>query len=189
MRVATRNPCATYDELLRDLAAGPTRRGNGGTDFLGDAVVLNIHTILAPWRATAATVLLVAAAFALATLPRPATSATVTYAGAGCTSFVVAGTPPNQTVTCSHGSSNGVPVCVPTANPVTPAAGTTTTITANCSNQPTTNSYIWTGGPCTLQVGPTCVVGKSRATSVLYSVKATNPSGTGVAADITITWH
>jgi hypothetical protein len=169
----------------------PDRPGEATEEptFLGDAVVLNIHTILAPWRATAAAVLLVAAAIALTVVPRPATSATVTYTGAGCTSFVVTGTPTNQTVTCKGASSNGVPVCVPTANPTAPAVGTTTTITANCSNQPTANSYIWTGGPCTLQSGPTCTVGKSRATSVAYTVQASNASGVGAAAGITVTWH
>jgi predicted acyltransferase len=150
---------------------------------------MNIHTILAPWRATAAAVLLIAAAIALMAAPRPATSATVTYTGAGCTSFVVTGTPTNQTVTCSGGISKGVPVCAPTASPVAPAAGTTTTISANCSNQPTANTYIWTGGPCTLQSGPTCTVGKSRATSVSYTVQASNGSGLGAAAAITVTWH
>lgn len=148
---------------------------------------MNIRTILAPWRAAA--VLLVAAALALAALPRPATGASVTYTSPSCTSFVVSGTPPNQTVTCSGGSSNGVPVCAPTANPASPLPGTTTTISANCSNNPTANSYSWTGGACTLSAGPTCIVGKSRATSVAYTVKASNASGTGAAAGITVTWH
>jgi hypothetical protein len=150
---------------------------------------MNIHTISAPWRATAAVVLLVAAAIALTVVPRPAMSATVTYTGAGCTSFVVSGTATNQIMTCKGASSSGVPVCVPTANPTSPAVGTTTTITANCSNQPTANSYIWTGGACSLQSGPTCTVGKSRATSVAYSVQAINPTGLGAAAGITVTWH
>lgn len=145
---------------------------------------MNTHNFLAPWRGYAA---LISVSVAMAVLPLAATAATVTYAGSSCTSFAVSGTPPNQTVTCVGGS--GVPVCAPTANPASPTVGQWTTISANCSNQPTANSYVWTGGPCIYETGPTCAVKKDRSTTVEYTVKASNGAGTGSATQISVTWQ
>jgi hypothetical protein len=159
-------------------------------DF-GRVMVINIANLAAPWRTAA--LLAAMAAVALVALPPAANGAGVTYTSPGCTSFVVSGTPPNQTVTCAGGGGGGggggAPVCTPTANPTTPAVGKTTTITANCSNQPLANTYVWTGGGCGGLSGPTCTVAKSRATSVVFTVQATNASGLGAPGQITITWQ
>lgn len=149
--------------------------------------MVNTRDLLAPWRASAIGAALVAiAGLALAPL---AIGANVTFTSSNCSSYVLSGTAPNQTVTCvagGGGGGGGVPVCAPTANPPTPGVGQSTTISANCSNAPT--SYTWTGGTCG-RAGPTCTVEKAKATSVTYTVKATNSSGTGAAASITVTWH
>jgi hypothetical protein len=117
-----------------------------------------------------------------------ATAASVTYTNPSCSSFVVSGTPPTQTVTCVGGGA-GVPVCAPTSNPASPAVGQSATISANCSNGPLANGYVWTGGTCAGLTGSTCSVVKSRRVSVTYSVNASNASGSGTAAQITITWN
>lgn len=146
--------------------------------------MINIHTLLLAWRPLAALATLAATAAAL--VSAPAMGGSVTYTGAKCTSFTVAGTPPNQTVTCV-GTSSGVPVCTPTAVPATPAAGTLTTISANCSNSP--SSYLWSGGSCGGLTTPTCSVAKTAPKSVTYFVRASNAAGPGADAQITITWH
>lgn len=150
---------------------------------------MNTHNFLAPWRGYAA---LISVFVAMAVLPPAATAATVTYSDSSCTSFAVSGTPPNQTVTCVT-AGGGTPVCAPTANPASPLAGQQTTISANCSNQPTANSYVWTDSSastaCTSLTGPTCDVMKSRARTVTYTVKASNAAGAGLPATIDVTWR
>ena len=138
-------------------------------------------------RSTA--ICLVAAAAALLVLSPKAPAATFTYTNPSCTSFTISGTPPTQTVTCvtSGGGGGGVPTCAPTANPASPAINTSTTISANCSNSPT--SYLWTGGTCAGSTGATCSVNKGRTTTVTYSVTATNAAGTSAVAQISVTWH
>ncbi len=150
--------------------------------------MLSLYELWAPWRSTAALAAMAAAAALLLFLPSAAMPASVTYSNSGCTSFVVSGTPANQTITCVGGSA--VPVCAPTANPPQPSAGQGTTISANCSNQPLANSYVWTGAACVGLTGPTCAVtGKTRRTSITYTVMASNSTGPGVPASITITWQ
>jgi len=148
--------------------------------------MVNTRDLLAPWRASAVWAA-VAAIAALAQSPL-ATAANVTFTSSNCSSYVLSGTAPNQTVTCvaGGGGGGGVPVCAPTVTPPTPGVGQSATITANCSNAPT--KYIWTGGTCA-RAGATCVVEKAKATSVTYTVQGTNSSGTGAAASITVTWH
>jgi len=116
-------------------------------------------------------------------------AATFTYTNPSCTSFTISGTPPTQTVTCvsSGGGGSGVPTCAPNANPASPAINTQTTISANCSNSPT--SYLWSGGACGGSTAATCTVAKSRAMTVTYSVTATNAAGTSTAAQISVTWN
>src|SRR5271169_1803628 len=151
-------------------ASGPTSQGQGET--LGGAIV-NIHDLLAPQRAAA--IFAAAAAIATAWLPPLAMATNVTFTSSNCNSYVLSGTPPNQTVTCIAGSGGGgVPVCAPTANPPTPKALEPTTVSANCSNQPT--SYTWTGA-CP-NAGATCAVIMKKPGSFTLTVKATNASGT-----------
>ena len=126
-------------------------------------------------------------ALASLTVSALATAASVTYTNPSCSSFVVSGTPPTQTVTCV-GVGTGVPVCAPTVNPASPAIGQQAIISANCSNGPLANSYVWTGGTCAGITGSSCPVVKSRALSVIYSVRASNASGPGTPAQITATW-
>jgi hypothetical protein len=130
--------------------------------------------------------MLMVGAALVAFLPR-SHAATFTYQNPTCSSYTVSGSPPNQTVTCST-SSGATPACAPTVSPTSPAIGQTATITANCSNQPT--SYTWTGGGCSA-IGATtsCSVTKSRATTVLFTISGTNGAGTGSAAQISVTWH
>jgi hypothetical protein len=116
-------------------------------------------------------------------------AATLSYTNPSCTSFTLSGTPPTQTVTCvsSGGGGNGVPTCAPAASPASPAINTQTTISANCSNSPT--SYLWSGGACGGTTAATCSVTRSRTGTVTYSVTATNASGTSAVAQISVTWH
>jgi len=149
--------------------------------------MVNIHDLLAPWRGSA--VFAAAAAFAAAALSPLALGASVTFTSSNCSSYVLSGTPPNQTVTCvaggGGGGGGGVPVCAPTANPLTLSRGQTSTISANCSNQPT--GYTWSRG-CT-NAKATCDAIEGKPTSITYTVSATNSTGTGAAASVTITWH
>jgi hypothetical protein len=133
-----------------------------------------------------ASIYALAVAAALFALSIRAPAATFTYTNPSCSSFTVSGTPPAQTVTCVSATAGGVPVCAPTANPAAPAIGTSTTISANCSNQPT--GYVWTGGACATVTTATCSPTKSKSATVTYTVTATNASGMGTAAQITVTW-
>jgi len=129
-----------------------------------------------------------AAATALLFFSPKAPAASFTYSNPSCTSFTISGTPPTQTITCvSSGGAGGAPTCAPTANPASPAVNTQTIISANCTNSPT--SYLWNGGACAGTIGTTCSVTKSKATTVTYSVTATNAAGTSPAAQISVTWH
>jgi hypothetical protein len=91
-------------------------------------------------------------------------------------------------VTCVTGGT-GVPVCAPTATPASPKVGQSAIISANCGNDPLANGYVWTGGTCAGLTGSTCTVVKSRIAAVTYSVSASNASGTGTAAQITVSWQ
>jgi hypothetical protein len=142
----------------------------------------NLYSLAQPAVALCA----LATAALLLTLSPRVPAATFTYTNPSCTSFVVAGTPPAQTVTCVSAGGGGVPACAPTANPGAPAVGGSTTISGNCSNQPT--AYIWTGSGCSGITAAACTVTKSRTGTVTYTVSAVNTSGTGTAAQISVTW-
>ena len=90
-----------------------------------------------------------------------------------------------KTLVCADAS--GVPVCAPTASPPDPMKGQTAVISANCSHQPA--SYTWTGGDCTSSTGPMCTMTKKRKSRVQITVSATNGSGTGPPAAITVQWR
>lgn len=123
---------------------------------------------------------------AIALSPKP-DAATFTYTNPACASFTVSGTPPNQTVTCVTSVGGGVPVCTPSANPASPAIGQATTVSANCTNQP--SLYMWTGGGCTASgAGTTCSVMRKRAGTVNFTITASNASGTGPTAQLSVTW-
>jgi hypothetical protein len=137
-------------------------------------------------RPAAACAFAAATAFlALSTAPQ-SPAATLNYNNPACSSLVVSGTPLAQTVTCVTAGGGGTPGCAPTASPAAPAPGQSTTISANCSNQPT--SFVWTGGACLGLTTATCKVTKLKATTVAYTVAGTNGAGTGTAAPISVTW-
>jgi len=129
-----------------------------------------------------------AAAAAIFVFSPKVPAATFTYTNPSCTSFTISGTPPTQTITCvSSGGGGGVPTCAPTASPPAPAINAQSTLSANCSNTPT--SYLWTGGTCGGTTASTCNVAKSRAVTITYSVTATNAAGTSAPAQISVTWQ
>jgi len=153
----------------------------------GFAMTATNSYTLAPRPAAACALALATAVLAFSPAPS-APAATLNYNNPACSSFVVSGTPPTQTVTCvAAGGGAGVAVCAPTANPTAPAIGQSTTISANCSNQPT--GYVWTGGACLGLTTATCKVTKSRGVTVNYTVSAINAAGTGAAAPISVTWQ
>jgi hypothetical protein len=114
-----------------------------------------------------------------------ALGATLTYTSPACTSFALSGPASSQTLSCAGGG--GAPVCTPTNSPSSPAIGTSTTVSANCTNQPTT--YSWTGTGCAGSTAATCSVSKGGAGSRTFTVQATNAAGTSAQAPITVTWH
>ncbi|MBK6323068.1 MAG: choice-of-anchor D domain-containing protein [Burkholderiales bacterium] len=69
----------------------------------------------------------------------------------------------------------GVPVCTLTANHTTVAPNGSSTLTASCTNAPT--SYSWTGGTCAGTTAATCAV--TPAVTTTYSVTGTNGAGSG----------
>ncbi|HEY6854140.1 MAG TPA: PQQ-binding-like beta-propeller repeat protein [Gemmatimonadales bacterium] len=117
------------------------------------------------------------------TTPPPPSSFTIV--DPGCSSFAMTGVPPNQTLVCAD--ANGTPVCAPAASPPDPVVKQPVTVSANCSGQPT--AFIWSGGGCDGVTGPTCTTTKRRRATVTISVEATNASGTGPPASITVHWQ
>ena len=79
--------------------------------------------------------------------------------------------------------STAPPVCTLTASTATPYLGSTVTLTASCSQAPT--SYSWTG--CT-STGSTCQAAATSLGLASYSVTATNSFGNSAPAGATVTW-
>jgi len=121
------------------------------------------------------------------TVNAAASSATLTLIDPNCTGgLILSGTPPNQLLTCVTGGG-ATPVCSPTASPAAPTAGQQTTISANCSNQPTT--YLWSGSGCAKATASTCVVTRIRQGTTSFIVQASNGAGQGAPAQVSVTWH
>ncbi|HTS22138.1 MAG TPA: hypothetical protein VMN79_10040 [Casimicrobiaceae bacterium] len=123
---------------------------------------------------------------ALLAWPAKPHAATFTYNSPSCTGFTVSGTAPNQTITCNSTTTGALPTCAPTVDNPSPSGGQTVTVTANCSNSPTT--WVWTGGGCASKTTGSCQITKASRTTVTITVKATNTSGTGSTAQISISW-
>ena len=79
----------------------------------------------------------------------------------------------------------GPPVCSLSANPANPYANGTTLLTANCTQSPT--SYSWVN--CSGATGNSCLAANSQTGTVTYSVTATNVFGQSPPASITLTWQ
>jgi hypothetical protein len=77
------------------------------------------------------------------------------------------------------------PVCTLTATNTSPMIGTSITLTANCTQSPT--SYSWVG--CTGAMGNQCLTSSANVGAITYSVTATNAIGTGAAASVAVNWQ
>ena len=80
---------------------------------------------------------------------------------------------------------SGPPVCSLFAIPANPYLGDTAIITANCSQSPT--SFSWTG--CSSASANTCRATRGQTGPASYSVVASNASGPGASASITLNWQ
>ena len=96
------------------------------------------------------------------------------------------GPPPTPTSMCSPTAETGggVPVCSPRASDPAPYVGTTITLFAQCSGDPT--SYAWSG--CTSSTGR-CTATSSVNGTQTYTVVATNSSGTSAPASVSVSWQ
>ncbi|HZI84284.1 MAG TPA: hypothetical protein VFF44_10245 [Casimicrobiaceae bacterium] len=92
---------------------------------------------------------------------------------------------PAPTAMCSPSTGGGnAPVCAPSASDTAPYVGTTVTLFANCSGNPT--SFTWGGCP---GAGGRCDVTSSVPGTLTYTVAATNAAGTGAPAPIDLHWR
>jgi len=82
------------------------------------------------------------------------------------------------------GGPGSVPVCMVTPSDSTPNVGSTLTLTAACSNAPTT--FTWTG--CASSTS-TCTATSSAAGDAAYSVVALNAAGASAPARAVVTWQ
>lgn len=78
----------------------------------------------------------------------------------------------------------GAPVCTISQSSAIPVLGTPVTLTATCSGNPTTYSWINCTG-----TGKTCVVNATSPGTVNYAVVATNAVGSGAQASISLNWQ
>jgi hypothetical protein len=76
------------------------------------------------------------------------------------------------------------PACTVTSSNATPSANTNITLTATCTNSPT--SYVWSN--CTSTTN-TCTATSASAGLVTYGVTATNVIGAGTPATVDVTWQ
>jgi len=113
-------------------------------------------------------------------------STTATKAGSATYTVVASNSLGNSApATVQVGWQNPAPPsCTVTASNNAPMAGTSVTLTASCSGAP--SSFVWTN--CTSS-SSTCVASSASAGAVVYSVAGVNASGSGTAANVTVTWQ
>jgi hypothetical protein len=88
------------------------------------------------------------------------------------------GTPPPST--------SQTPFCAISTSSSTPGVNTTLTLTASCTNNPT--SYQWVN--CTPTAGTNrCTTTETSVVTKIYRVQGVNASGVGVPTEVTITWQ
>ncbi len=80
-------------------------------------------------------------------------------------------------------SAEGAPTCTLVASSLAPAVGSPLSLTAQCTNNPTT--FAWTH--C-VSSGPNCTTTAAEATTVTYEVVASNASGASAPARLTVPW-
>ncbi|HTS22181.1 MAG TPA: hypothetical protein VMN79_10255 [Casimicrobiaceae bacterium] len=93
---------------------------------------------------------------------------------------------PAPTAMCSPTGSTGgaAPACTPTATDGFPLVGTTITVSANCTGNPT--GYAW--GGC-ISTDASCTATSSLAGTLTYTVVASNAGGTSAPASIAVSWQ
>ena len=119
-----------------------------------------------------------------------AATCVATNANAGAVVYSVAGlntsgagAPANVTVAWQPRPTSP-PTCSVASNMPSPFTGQTITLTATCTNSPTT--YAWTNCSSTTS---TCQATSNTAGTQNYSVQATNVVGTSTAAATSVTWQ
>ncbi len=111
-------------------------------------------------------------------------AATLTLSDPNCSDFTL--TPPAQqggswALSCS--AIPQAPTCTLTPSTTSPVINTALTLTANCTQSPT--SFTWTG--CTSTTN-SCTVSSQTLGAASYGVTATNTTGTSPAATTAVTW-
>lgn len=96
-----------------------------------------------------------------------------------------AGTGNSATITLNWRDSSGpaAPVCTLTPSSTNPSVGTSITIAASCTNNPT--AFTWTGCAST---SSSCTDSGSSVGARTYSVMATNANGNSQPASVTVNW-
>jgi hypothetical protein len=94
------------------------------------------------------------------------------------------GSPASASVTWQQ-PPTAPPVCTLAASNPTPYAGQTVTLTATCTQSPT--SFSWTG--CSATVGNTCQASAAQAGPASYSVTGANQFGPGAPAATSVNWQ
>ncbi|HVF62881.1 MAG TPA: hypothetical protein VNE58_02665 [Casimicrobiaceae bacterium] len=89
------------------------------------------------------------------------------------------------TSTTTAQPAGGLPVCAVTASTPFPVVNTPVTLTATCTEHPTT--FAWNN--CVGATGNTCTVNASAAGPINYSVVGTNGRGSSAPAAITLNWQ
>jgi hypothetical protein len=89
-------------------------------------------------------------------------------------------------VTVNWGGIVGPPVpsCTLSASNTSPTVGQSVTLTSNCTNSPTT--YTWVN--CA-SAGPTCVATATAPGATVYTVRGANGSGPGNVAAVQVNWQ
>jgi hypothetical protein len=127
---------------------------------------------------------LATAAFALA-LPAPAPAATVNFSNPSCASFSFTDLGGGSySIRCNLPS---VPVCTIAASSLTPATGSSLTLTATCTGD--AFGWLWTG-PATAcsTYSPVCTDTQATAGAKTYTVFGGNGVGQGPVASVTVNW-
>lgn len=124
------------------------------------------------------------AAMVFAFAASPANAASITLNDSSCDSFSLAGTAPNQTLTCVV--SNAPSGCT-ISGPTTGAINVPVTLTAQCSTG-SPNAWSWTGGNCAGVTTQSCAANSASVGAVTYTVTPRNNIGAGNTPSTNVTW-
>lgn len=116
----------------------------------------------------------------------PASAATLSFTDASCADFTIASTGSgNFQVTCNF---IAVPICQLTATNTNPGVGSTITLNAGCSGNPTGWTFTGTTAACS-PAQSTCADSRSSPGSIIYTVLGSNSVGPGPSASVTVNWQ